>query len=465
MQNSSLFQLVQSFSPVERRDARKFLSSPFFNTRQDVLLLFDFLTAAETPTKEQAWNHLLPGADFDDQKLRLLMSYLHRLLEQYVSVSEMGEDGLHGQLYLAAGYRRRGLSVPFEKSLKTLDKSLSEQPKRDASFHYLHFRLNWERYQTATSDNPSGALPIRQMEASVDAFYLSTRLRLLCHVWAQQGVYRTEDAAENSAETLLALAAQPHWLAVPAVAIYLHCYQMLAQPEVEAHFQVFKEKVLAAGSLFETNEIRELYLLAINYCIRRLNDGEKRYFKEVLDLYKAGLEHGFLIENGMLSRFTYHNIVAAGLHTGELDWVNFFIHEYKNALKRTYRESSFSFNLARLEYARQRYGAVLELLQKANYRDPLLNLAAKTLLLKTFYEMGEHDLLQSHLDAMRNYILRKRVIGYHRTNYLNIVRYSGKLLKTNFMSQQDLDSLRSEIAQEEVLTEREWLLVQAGLRL
>lgn len=98
-----------------------------------------------------------------------------------------------------------------------------------------------------------------------------------------------------------------------------------------------------------------------------------------------------------------------------LEWVRGFINEYRNRLEKKYLESSFSFNLARLEYASKHFDFVLELLQQANYRDPLLNLAAKTLLLKTYYDIGAYDTLQSHLDAMRNYIHRKRVLGYHST--------------------------------------------------
>ncbi|HRI60281.1 MAG TPA: hypothetical protein PK228_11175, partial [Saprospiraceae bacterium] len=141
-----------------------------------------------------------------------------------------------------------------------------------------------------------------------------------------------------------------------------------------------------------------------------------------------------------------------------LEWVRYFIGEYKNKLEKTYRESAFSYNLARLEYESGHYGYVLELLQKANYRDPLLNLAAKTLLLKTYYDMGEHDLLQSHLDAMRNYIHRKRVIGYHRTNYLNIIRFTEKVMRLNTVDKKELEALRQAIGQEEVLTEKNFFL-------
>jgi hypothetical protein len=61
---------------------------------------------------------------------------------------------------------------------------------------------------------------------------------------------------------------------------------------------------------------------------------------------------------------------------------------------------------------------------------------------------------------MRNYIHRKRVIGYHRSNYLNIVRYSDKLLRLNWNNKKEVEALKTELEKEEVLTEREWLVAQ-----
>ena len=93
----------------------------------------------------------------------------------------------------------------------------------------------------------------------------------------------------------------------------------------------------------------------------------------------------------------------------------------------------------------------------------MLNLAAKTLLLKTYYDLNEFDLLQSHLDAMRNYIHRKRVIGYHRSNYLNIIRYTEKLTRLNPLDKTALEAFRAAVEQEEVLTEKAFFLkVLAG---
>ena len=85
-------------------------------------------------------------------------------------------------------------------------------------------------------------------------------------------------------------------------------------------------------------------------------------------------------------------------------------------------------------------------------------MAAKTLLLKTYFDLGELDSLQSLLDAMRNYIQRKRVLGYHRTNYLNIIRYAEKLLRLTPKDRSAANTLREAIEKEEVLTEKAFFL-------
>ena len=84
----------------------------------------------------------------------------------------------------------------------------------------------------------------------------------------------------------------------------------------------------------------------------------------------------------------------------------------------------------------------------------------KTLLLKIYYELDEFDLLQAHLDAMQNYILRKKVIGYHKTNYLNTIRYTKRLLSLNYYDKVSIKKLRKKLDEEEILTEKRWMLSQ-----
>lgn len=450
--------MIDAFSPIELREAGKFLRSPFFNTRRDLVMLFEYLSKNEDPTKARAWSAVMgKQVPFDDQKCRLLLSYLHKLLEQFVVIKETQKEDLENRLRLVRYYRKRGLAKASAKGNRNLEQAIQKQSLRDASYHKVNYEFLLEQNIAATSHDPTSTAFRSQMEKTLDSYYLSIRLRLLCLSIAQRGVYQTGEDIEVD-QQVISFAEREEWEAVPAVATYLFCYRMLSRPEDELHFQRFKNYLFQLSYEFATDEMRGFYLMAINYCVRRLNEGATRFLKEVFDLYRSGIESGYLLEDGALSLFTYHNVVAVGLKTGELDWVSQFIHEQKNALERRYRDSAFSFNLARLEYARRNFGSVLELLQKANYRDPLVNLAAKTLLLKTYYELAEYDLLQSHLDAMRNYVRRKRVIGYHQRNILNIVRFTEKLMGADVLGKSSRVKLRSAIEQEEELTEKEWLL-------
>ena len=458
MEKSTLLTLVRSFSPIEIREARKFLNSPFFNQRKDVGMLFEYLLAAGEATKEEAWGTVF-GNDlpFEVQKLRLLMSYLHGLLEQFITVSACIADQSAMQLKLATSYRKRKMLQAFDRVHKNLEQDMEAQALRNAGFHELLYQLNWEAHQLVSVQNPTDVRLLRAASKSLDAAFLSKKLQIICLLAAHQTVYKSEPADESE-EELVGRAALSEFADLPAVAVYLHCYRMLRIPVEEIHFQRFKSILLEEGDRFSAEELHGLFILAINYCVRRLNTGEGHYYREALDLYKEGLAKDHLLEGGVLSRFTYHNVVAAGLQVGDLEWVRYFINEYKNRLERRYRESVFSFNLARLAYAERNYGHVLELLQKANYRDPLHNLAAKTLLMKTYFDLAELDSLQSHLDAMRNYVQRKRVLGYHRSNYLNIVRYAEKILRLLPHDRASRSALREAIRQEEVLSEKSFFL-------
>ncbi len=458
MEKSTLVRLIRSFSSVELRDVRKFLHSPFFNQRQDLIDLFEQLAGSNEPQKEDLRRHLSPpAAPLDDQKLRLLMSYLHGLLEQYVAIKEMTADKIKVQLHLATGYRKRRMNEAFERVRKNVEKNLETQPLRNLTYHDYRYQLHWEAHQLSYVQNPTDISRLHDLSGMADVVYLAQKLRLICLLAAHQTIYQS-GVTPSPDEEIIISAEQESFAALPVVAVWLHCYRMLRHPTEEAHFQEFKEILLEQSECFSEEEIHGLYILAINYCVRRLNAGDERFYREAFDLYKEGLGKGYLFEDGMLSRFTYHNIVAIGLRLGELDWVRYFISEYKNRLEKTYRESAFSYNLARLEYESGHHDHVLELLQKANYRDPLLNLAAKTLLLKTYYDLGEHDLLQSHLDAMRNYIHRKRVIGYHRTNYLNVIRFTEKIVRLNTLDKAAVEALRRTIEQEVALPEKLFFL-------
>jgi hypothetical protein len=259
-------------------------------------------------------------------------------------------------------------------------------------------------------------------------------------------------------DAALAHIEQSNALEIPAISIYYWCYRALTYPAEKTHFQEFKTRLTRHGELFPAEELRDLYILAVNFCIRQYNAGNQDYLAEQFELYREGFAKKYFLTDGYLSRYTYQNAATIGLVMHELEWVETFIHEYRPALKEEHRESLFSFNLARLEYQRRDLGKALQLLQKAEYKDLMLSLAAKTLQLKIFYELQEFDLLESHLQAIRAFIRRKNMARYQLENYLNTVNFTQKLLETNLFDKEERAALRREIEMTKALAEKEWLL-------
>jgi hypothetical protein len=454
-----LEQSIASLSKVESRQCRQFLAATFHNQRSDVLRLFDWLVQQPIEPRAATFEAAYPGAAFDGQKMRLVMSYLQQLIEQFMAFTAWKNTPGAYETDLVRAVRQRGLKGHFNEALHTAKQALEQQPLRNSDYFGWRGLLLREEARFESVRAPSAVQYIEQLSDNADLHWLTQKLRCFCLHRAQQNIYRS-DHDLRFRDQVEALLADGQLLETPAVAVWYYCLRMLESPESVEWFNRFKQPLLAHNEGFDDDEVRDLHLFAVNYCIRQVNQGQRGFLNDIMDFYRDGLQKGYLLENGVLSRFTYHNIVAAGLQARVFDWVEDFIKRYKNALERTHRDSSYSFNLARLEFGRKRYDVVLPLLQNSNYHDPLLSLAAKSMSLKIYYETEEYDLLHSHLEAMKIYIRRKATLGYHRSYYLNLVKYTQKLMALDPRNASARQQLREKIAAETALTEREWLLEQ-----
>jgi hypothetical protein len=179
--------------------------------------------------------------------------------------------------------------------------------------------------------------------------------------------------------------------------------------------------------------------------------------REVFDLYQMGLEKSVFLESGFLSRFTFKNIVAAALKLGELDWTATFIDDFSKKLDPASRENYERFCSAKLCYEQKNWSKATDLLQNMAFDDVFLDIDARVLLLKIYFENKEWRLLAAFLETFRRFVSRKK-LAYHAPNYLNLINLTEKLAN-NFGQISDAEQLvfQKEISETQPLTEREWV--------
>lgn len=466
MEKSRLVQLLRTFDAEEWRALKKCAGSPYFNQRKEVADLLEVLEkplrqGKPVPEKNFVFLKLFGGQPFDDHRVRMAMSFAFQVVEQFLVVRVCTEDAARFQMQLAAIYRQRDLPEHFGRAHEAAAALQEQAPLRNADFYEAQYQVGLEKHRFDLGRQAAADLRLQALSDGLDHAFLARKLWQSCFMLSHQALSNARYDF-GLLEGVLAGMEQSDWLKEPAIAIYYYCYMSLTHPEAGGYFQSFKTVLLRHADLFPAEELRDLYILAINFCTRRYNAGNPEYLREQFELYRDGLAKGYFLTDGSISRYTYLNAATAGLVLNELAWTEQFIETYRSKLPDNQREGLYSFNAARLEYRRQRLDGALILLQKAEYKDVLLHLAAKTLQLKIFYELGEYDLLESHLQAIRMFIRRKKVMGYHRENYLNVVHFTKKLLEMPLFDKAGRANLRADIEATKAVAEKEWLLEQLG---
>lgn len=467
MHNTLLLRTLKQLPPKDLRALRDFARCACFNRRDDVARLCDYLVAHVGKVApgafeaERLFEAACPGQPFDARHLRHVMSYLLDVVRQYLAWSEWHADAAEQQRYLVQALRNRGLDQLFEKAWQRAEDTAEESPVRDARYHFRRYQLQQENLERAARRERTARFSLQPLPDELTAFYVSEMLRHACAAHTHEAVagqaYRIE-----LLNAILEAAGQAEMLQMPAVAVYYHAYQMLRQPEAAEPFERLKALLAEHEARFSPEEMRGLYLMAINGCIRRMNAGQRAYIREAFDLYRAALERDFLTENGILSGFTYKNILRVGIALGEHAWTEAFLEQYRAHLHPDERDTLYRYNLAYLRFQQRNYATAMPLLQQTDLEDPLNNLDARRMLLRMYVELGEWDALESLLQSFSAYLRRQKNLGYHRTTNTKLIYFAKKLLELNRNDPAARAALRDEIGAAPDVAERAWLLEQVN---
>ena len=474
MNNSTLIQYFRRLNAKDLREMDKFVRSPFFNSKTEIILLFEHLrTLVQKPTaalqKEKVYAHLFPKKAYDEKQLGYLLSELVQLIKRYLAISVAEQEQNQQQVHLCRALRQRRMDKQFQQELELAHKKLNKQSLRNSEYHYHHYLLQQEKvaYNFVTLDQRrSGAELLEKVNTSLTTFYIIELLRHGCDILALQSLKAHDSNLDLLEEVLRYIQQKEQMTQSPAISIYYHSYQAMKTFEKEKtndsidHFKILKSEIQQHWQSFSKREIRDIYTLAVNYCIKKLNQGDQRYIREAFDLYRSGLDHQVWLEDKVLSGYTYKNVARLGIALEEEEWVMDFIETYKKFLPKKDGEQYWRYNLAYLYFQKEDYEKAMQYLREVEFKDVFNNLDSRLMLLRCYYELEEIFALEYLLDSLQKYIQRQKGIGYHKNNYLNLIRFMRKKLQLSDLDKEKRALLAQEIRKTEQVAEKTWLLKQ-----
>lgn len=464
MNNSKIIKILKKLSKDEFKLLDKFIISPIHNRHQDVIELFRYLKKhlngrEERLFKENIFQHLFPKKEFEAQKLHYINSYLLKVVEEFLAWQEWKADKVSQQIYLIQSYNKHGLGQPVQKSFNQAVSLQQKLPFRNANYFWQKYQLHFGQINYYRTLGRNVDFNLQEFSELLDTSFIAEKLKSSCAMISHQAVTK-KDYDMGLLNAILDFVEQEKLLNEPAIATYYYAYKALFDTEEISFFYKLKEQLLQHGAKFTTTELRDLYLLSINFCIKRWNKGDLSIMEEIFELYKEGLKVDVYLEHGVLSRWTYNNIIIAGLLRKKYEWVEQFINDYVQLLPEQYREGSYNFNLAKYCYEIGDYKKAMILLNQMEYDDLFHNMGAKIILAKIYYQHSEIDALDNLIKSVKAFIHRKKVLGYHKEVYLRIFGLLKKLANINVYDKAALMELHTEISNTKQLPEKQWLLEQ-----
>lgn len=458
--NSILSGLLKTLHPREKKAFLRYVQSPYHEARPEIArlaeLLLSSVPARERLSKEEAFPRVF-GNDqaYDDTRMRKAMELLLRLLERFLVTEQREREDFDFRLRLATLFVER----KQEKLFNRIAALPLPFPAEETDWTAEHFdqAARWHQllynHRSATHREHDPLLYERVIHYQTVAL-LAGRLRSAC-------VFRTNQKEKSvlPVDPLLvwAVTLAENYAGLPLLKTLFAALRALQDPAESAHFADFRDGLLQHPQCFSFSDRRDLLILAINFCSKRYNDGDNTLLDTQLDLYEHGLREGLLLENDWVTGYTFTNIATLALIARRYERLSQLIRDYGPKVAPRDRKDAVAFNEARLHHALKEYRPALILLQQNVFDDLLLNLSAKTVQAKCFYELEEYDLLEAHLEALRKFIRRHSEVGYYGERYLNFIAALRRVVKAD---PAEKSVLRSDMAAMPVLAEKEWLMEQ-----
>lgn len=468
MNDSKFYRFLKSLNTKELRKFRKYLESPYFNTNQILLQLFGIFEShllgsnENELDKKQVWELIYPNDPFDYDRLRKLVHLLMVLGEDFLAQLAYDENSAHRVHYLLQMLHRKEMEEFIQSTIQAGINVLKKENNRNGNYYYDLYSI--EKYKYILENIESARvkklniqkLNISEIDGHLNHFYFSEKLKYYCLLLSWSKMTNVDLDVLFIPEIVNKISNSP-LLELPVIGVYYQIYLTFVEPDVEAHFFKLKNLIKSHLYLFPPEEARDIMNSAINYTIQKQNQGNLNYSKENFELWKDALSIGIILTNNEISPWAFKNIITLSLRLSEFEWTENFINEWGPKIPKEFRTNAINYNLASLYFYQKEYNKAIPLLQQVQYDEINYGLSSKSILLATFYELDEFDLLNSIFESFKIFLIRNKSLTDDRKKlYLNLIKYT-KAIGDNHNNISKLKSIKNDIIATQVAS-KSWLI-------
>lgn len=449
MFNSKFIDLLKTFSQEEIKEFERFIDSPFFNRDKTISQSYKFIKKFYPSfdnskfSKEKFFSHLYPGKEYNDSRVRNILSDLLKHGQDYISYKlYKSKPFFENQANLEALDVRK-LDVLFDKKLAEAYSIINVSEQDPDEIYLYRKKLEDLKYEFffKRSKEEKGAQTTEKRGENLVLYSILRMLKLKILLYTNEHNFNIKSDAgllnaafENiDLNSLLDYVEKNLPEEYPVLAV--HYYFYIAQTDFSKTDYYFKaEKIFTRNIVkFSLKEQSEMLHAFASLCIDYIHLGRLEFNKHLLDVYKKMDKYQLFSAPGkpqIITLLGFRNMVLIAKEEKDYDWLDSFLENNIDKIPQESRENMRDFSYALLEYEKGDYAKALEFISKVKYEFFYFRYDVKNLLLKCFYEL---DMFEQSLYLITNYKLflkqNKNISKEAKRIYSLHIKYIEKVTK------------------------------------
>ena len=460
MQGSKLFEILAKLSPRRFKRFVDYMASPFFN-KSEALLNFTMLISKYHPDLGHAKlsrESMIRKLQLNEKQLIYQMNQLIGHLDDYLVAEHLINNETLKGLELLDIYNSLDLGKQYKTVRDKLDRIAEQYPTRNTDYFELVYNISQRALEHHQKEQRVYNPNLQKLADDFDRYALAVKLRLSFEMANLQSMLNVEYRI-NHLEDMLDLAGEPGNRSYPVIDAYLTGILLLLNEGEDDSFNHLKALLQKRADHFSKDELKNFYTCLLNICTRRINQSNDEVaWQNYFSINEFLLEEGLLLDDGYLNPWRYTNLTAAALKTNRTTWALEFIRKNKKHLHENHRNDMYHYCMAQYYFHLDLFDQAQTEINKVAFADVYLNIAARSLMIKIYYESAEDDLLFSLLEATRIYLLRNKLIDETRKQQMQrFVELTQKLAKYEAFETEKLLALKKSMPKPFEILHHAWL--------
>ena len=466
MENSQLIESLRTLDKNEIKEFGKFIRSPYFNNRSEVIRFFNYIKKffpefkSNELKEEIIFKNVYPDKKYSSVMTRKLISLTLNLLLDFLTIEDFKENKNDYNVKMLDMLRKRKLPALFQKRSRITGKNLNIST---LDIYYYEQKLKFTSIQNGyflNSDESSFVDGLQNELNDLIEFFLTGVILQYIRLseWSRQ--LNKKFDLKFYDEILKYLSADDE----REVTLYSMYFNMLMLLNTEDE-NYFKKLIISRDTLkAKLGKIDDynVQIVSMQYCHKKVQKGYPEYRKQMFEITKKLLAAD-LIPDGFIEPYFFTNIVRNASLLNEFDWLDNFLSEYKHRLNPELSDEITNYSQAMIESAKGNFEKSLMHFSKIKIERSNMKLDMKNLLIIIYYELNFIEELISLIDTNKHFLQRDRSVSdSYRQVSLLLMNFVSELIKIKSSNKKiSTHGLRKEIEKSDYFIFKEWLLKKA----